>query len=128
MTRLLLRLGITCVVAGLCDYAARAAVPNGTTAESLLHEMLATYQTAKSYSDNGVFLVHPNGSTALLEVRFNTWFARPMHFRFDSLQKKNYGKIPEVHLVMWSNGKDHYNWESTSNRIEKITDVKKAMW
>jgi hypothetical protein len=119
---------VACVIAGFCGNAATAAAPISTTAESLLQEMLATYQTAKSYSDSGVCSVRPNDSSVALHYAFKTWFARPLHFRFDRLEKKNYGKIREVRVVMWSDGKNNYNWESTSDQTENVPDIKKAMW
>ncbi len=105
-----LLLMICCVWAGRSAHSQTA-----KNAPEVFAKMLATYEHAGSYEDNGEMRVLPNAKSILDDntrrakplVLFRTFFEKPQLFRFDWLNRLT---KTSRESAIWSDGQEHCIW------------------
>jgi outer membrane lipoprotein-sorting protein len=100
-------------------------------AEALLRRVVATYRSAKTYSDvgstsYGSTWTNDHRLTASFEIRF----ARPASLRFELVDHLPYGDHRRRHTVWWSDEQANQIWSSLSNRFESLAadDLYRSRW
>lgn len=99
------------------------------TVKSILAQMARTYQTLRSYEDEGqvtsVFSRNSGGGFTTKKP-FRTLFTRPKLFRFE-YQDLPYGPHPEQRMVIWPQGNAFRTWWTVQPGNQEANSLEMAL-